>query len=187
MGNKKINVKPKKFGSNLLLRNNIKIKKYKKIHSPIKKATKKPNQKQNKSPANIYIHKKRCNPTNKNSNSSDYNSINQFIKKDVSKNFKSTKKMKVSHVDINYVNMNDQEKNSLDYRRAKEYDKRTYFQFYWSLLKKKHLIFFTFVPANDYNLSSIKISLFLHTFSLSFTICGFFMNDETMHKIYEDY
>ena len=191
MGNKKINVKPKKFGSNLLLRNNIKIKKYKKIHSPIKKATKKPtkkpNQKQNKSPANIYIHKKRCNPTNKNSNSSDYNSINQFIKKDVSKNFKSTKKMKVSHIDINYVNMNDQEKNSLDYRRAKEYDKRTYFQFYWSLLKKKHLILFSFVPANDYNLSSIKISLFLHTFSLSFTICGFFMNDETMHKIYEDY
>ena len=65
------------------------------------------------------------------------------------------------------------------------YDKRTYFQYYWSLLKKKQLILFTFLPANDYNLFTLKISLFLISFSLYFTINGFFFSDETMHKIHE--
>ena len=65
-------------------------------------------------------------------------------------------------------------------------DKRTYFQYYYSLLKKNHLILFTFLPIEDYNLITIKITLFLTSFSLSFTINGFFFNDETMQKINED-
>ena len=82
--------------------------------------------------------------------------------------------------------MNDQELNTLEYEIAILIDKRTYFQYYWSLLKKKHLIFFTFLPSNDYNLMTIKICLFLLSFSLYFTINGFFFSDETMHKIHED-
>ena len=82
--------------------------------------------------------------------------------------------------------LNDQELNSLDYKKAMIYDKRTYFQYYWSLLKKKHMIFFAFVPVNDYNLQYLKISLLLLSFSLSFNINGFFFSDKTMHKIYED-
>ena len=82
--------------------------------------------------------------------------------------------------------MNDQELNTLEYEIAILIDKRTYFQYYWSLLKKKHLIFFTFLPTNDYNLMTIKICLFLLSFSLYFTINGFFFSDETMHKIHED-
>ena len=54
------------------------------------------------------------------------------------------------------------------------------------IIKKKQLILFTFLPANDYNLSTLKICLFLISFSLYFTINGFFFNDDTMHKIYED-
>ena len=53
-------------------------------------------------------------------------------------------------------------------------------------MKKKQLILFTFTLANDYNLLSLKISLFLLSFSLYFTINGFFFSDDTMHKIYED-
>ena len=87
---------------------------------------------------------------------------------------------------INYDNMNDQELNSLDYNIAVCIDKRTYFQYYWSLLKKKHLILFTFIPANDYNLFSLKIALFLLSFSLYLTINGFFFTDSTMNKITED-
>ena len=64
--------------------------------------------------------------------------------------------------------------------------KRVYFQFYWSLLKKKQLLLFTFTPTNDYSLTTIKISLFLVSFSLYFTINGFFFSDETMYKVYED-
>ena len=85
-----------------------------------------------------------------------------------------------------YENFNIQELNTLEYEMAIIYDKRTYFQYYWSLLKKKHLILFTFLPENDYNLSSLKISLFLLSFSLYFTINGFFFSDDTMHKINEN-
>ena len=88
--------------------------------------------------------------------------------------------------DNNYKNLNDQEMNSLNYEKAIMYDKRTYCQYYWSLLKKKQLILFTFLPANDYNLVSIKIALFITSFSLYFTINGFFFSDDTMHKIYID-
>ena len=59
-------------------------------------------------------------------------------------------------------------------------------QYYCSLLKKKQIIIFTFLPTNDYNIITIKIALFLISFSLYFTINGFFFSDETMHKIYKD-
>ena len=53
-------------------------------------------------------------------------------------------------------------------------------------IKKKQLILFTFLPQNDYNLFSLKLALFLLSFSLYFTINGFFFSDETMHKIHEN-
>ena len=85
-----------------------------------------------------------------------------------------------------YFNMNDQELNTLEYEKALIYDKRSYLQYYWSLLKKKHLILFTFYPQNDYNLITLKISLFLLGFSLYFTINAFFFSDDSMHKVYVD-
>ena len=85
-----------------------------------------------------------------------------------------------------YKNLNDYELNILEYEIALVIDKRTYLQYYLSLLKKKQLILFTFFPANDYNLISIKICLFLLSFSLYLTINGFFFSDDTMHKIYID-
>ena len=105
---------------------------------------------------------------------------------------KNSKRINPNKLSINKVknitqeNLNDQELNTLEYDKAILYDKRTYIQYYWSLLKKKQLIFFTFLPANDYNIYSVKISLFLLSFALFFTINGFFFSDETMHKIYED-
>jgi hypothetical protein len=74
----------------------------------------------------------------------------------------------------------------LEYKKALEIDKRTYFQYYFSLLKKKQLILFAFYPNNDYNLVPLKISLLLLAFSLDLTMNSFFFSDETMHEIYED-
>jgi len=51
-------------------------------------------------------------------------------------------------------------------------------------LKIKHLILFTFFLSDDYNLLTIKISLFLLAFALYFSINGFFFTDQTMHNIY---
>ena len=120
--------------------------------------------------------------------------INNKIKINKKRNKRKTIKMNSKHSSLNYdiekndyyKNLNDYELNILEYEIALNIDKRTYLQYYWSLLKKKQLILFTFFPANDYNLISIKIYLFLLSFSLYLTINGFFFSDETMHKIYVD-
>ena len=65
---------------------------------------------------------------------------------------------------------NDYEINSLTYEKALKIDKRTYFEYYISLLKMKHPLIFTFYTRNDYNSYIIKICLFLFSFSLSITI-----------------
>ena len=83
--------------------------------------------------------------------------------------------------------INDEEMNSLDYEIALVIDKRTYFQYYFSLLKKKQLLLFAFYPNEDYNLAAVKISLLILSFSLYFTVNGFFFSDTTMNKINEDH
>ena len=81
---------------------------------------------------------------------------------------------------------NESELNCLPYEKAKKLDKRTYCQFYFSLLKVKHLLLFSFVNTNDYNIRIIKIDLFFINFIINFTINALFFNDKTMHQIYED-
>ena len=74
----------------------------------------------------------------------------------------------------------------MEYEKAKIIYKRNFSQYYLSLLKKKHLLLFSFIPMNDYNLKYIKICLFLYIFSLYFAINTLFFTDATMHKIYQD-
>ena len=81
---------------------------------------------------------------------------------------------------------NDYEINSLSYQDALKYDNRTYFQYYLSLLRTKHLLILTFYTYDDYNSRIIKIILFLFSFSLYYTVNALFFTDSTMHKIYED-
>ena len=82
--------------------------------------------------------------------------------------------------------MNDYEINNLKYKEAIKIDKRSILNYYISLLKRKHIILFSFIPMIDYNLVSIKISLFWLSFSTFFAINGFFFNDDTMHTIYKE-
>ena len=84
------------------------------------------------------------------------------------------------------INFNDYEFNSLEYEEALKYDKRTYFKYYLSLLRMKHILIFTFFICNDYNSSIIKICFFLFSFSLYITINSLFFTESTIHKIYED-
>jgi hypothetical protein len=106
---------------------------------------------------------------------------------DNSKNNKKKKSFdKKQKLKEEFNNLNTAELNNLEYEKAIILDKRTYLQYYFSLLKKKHLILFTFLPTNDYNVMSLKIALFLVSFSLYLNINGFFFNDRTMRKIYED-
>ncbi len=81
---------------------------------------------------------------------------------------------------------NDTEINSLLYNEALIYDKRSYFKYYLSLIRTKHMFFFAFYPNNDYNSQIIKISLFLFSFTLYYTINSLFFTDKTIHEIYEN-
>ena len=86
----------------------------------------------------------------------------------------------------NITFINDYEINNLKYEDALLYDKRNYFQYYFSLLKMKHILIFTFYTKNDYNSREIKIILFLFTFSLNYTINTLFFNESEIHQIYEE-
>ena len=86
---------------------------------------------------------------------------------------------------INIIKYNDNELNRLPYEKAFIIDKRKYFDYYFSLLKAKHIILFTFFNNDDYNSKIIKIFLFLFTFALFLIMNALFSNDSTMHKIYE--
>ena len=204
----KINIKPKSKEKKFLKTN-------KKIHSPIKKKinkrliAKKEKIKSNnsKSKSNdayktnlsslskLYRSKKNINiniiPINSIINNNRIKKTNGRRKnKNKNKSPKiniqnNKKKNNYSNSQI-FINLNDQEKNTLSYEKALIYDKRTYFQYYCSLLRKKQLILFTFLPANDYNLITIKITLFLLSFSLYFSINGLFFSDDSMHKVFKN-
>ena len=85
---------------------------------------------------------------------------------------------------INYQTLNIQELNNLEYKIALIVDKRTYFQYYCALIRKKQLIIFAFIPIEDYNLVSLKIALFLLSFSLYLCVNALFFNDSTMHDLF---
>ena len=80
----------------------------------------------------------------------------------------------------------DEEINEFSYNLAIKLDKRNYCQYYISLLKTKHSLFFALCNNNDYNSRIIKIDLFLIGFTIDYTVNALFFNDDTMHKIYQN-
>ena len=97
------------------------------------------------------------------------------------------RKRKSKTINVNSGSKNNfiRELNSLPYEKALIYDKRTYVQYYISLLKIKHSFIFSFYCNDkDYNSQIIKIFLFFFFFAVHFTINALFFNDDTMHTIY---
>ena len=111
------------------------------------------------------------NPFNSlNTKVNDNNNINSIINTD-------SKNKKIEYTDV--------ELNSLDYKCALQYDRRTYCQYYISLLRKKHPITFAFCPIKDYNSLIIKSSLFSLSFAIYYAINFVLFNEEDIHKLYE--
>ena len=111
------------------------------------------------------------------------NNNQKIIKKEKNVNISNEKTLKI---DLSLMKYNEYEINTLPYDEAIKIDKRTYIQFYFSLLKTKHLIIFSFCPSKDYNSRIIKIYLFFFSFAIYFSVNTLFFSDKTMHKIYED-
>ena len=76
------------------------------------------------------------------------------------------------------------EKNLLSYNLAIQNDKRTYGNYYISLLKIKNNFLFSFFHNKDYNSKIIKIDIFFINFSIYYAVNCLFFDDDTMHKIY---
>ena len=116
----------------------------------------------------------------------EYNNIKYQIDKDSNisdkKSKMSDRESKIS--DKEKKDLTDYELNELEYVVALELDNRNFLNIYWYLLKREHIILFTFFNWNDFNLFSIKLSkLFLSICSdMAFNV--FFFSDESMHDIY---
>ena len=80
----------------------------------------------------------------------------------------------------------DNEINNMNYKDAINKDKRSFLQYYISLLRTKHILIFSFYTKNDYNSRLIKIILFIFSCALLYSVNSLFFQDSTMHKIYED-
>ena len=83
-----------------------------------------------------------------------------------------------------YKSYNDYELNIISFHEALEIDKRTFLQFYFSLIKLKHLLTFTFNNKKDYNPYIIKICLFFFTPAFLIFTNALFFNDSAMHEMY---
>ena len=129
--------------------------------------------------------------TIKNKNYSiDIIQTNSNIKQNISKDLDINSK--------NIINSNDKlnakmaseynifELNDLEHSEALKKDKRNFLEYYISIIKKKHILFFTFCKKDDYNSRIIKIFLFFYSFVIYFFVNTLFFNDSTMHKIYLD-
>ena len=86
---------------------------------------------------------------------------------------------------LSILDFNDFELNTMDYKDALEIDKRTYFQYYKSLIKTKHPIIFSFCLRKDFNVFIIKICLFFFYFALYYAFNTLFFDLTVIHNIYK--
>ena len=102
-----------------------------------------------------------------------------------SKKFRKLRKNKSRFVKVEPTKLNYSEMNSLKFKDALIKDKRTYLEYYISLIILNHLLLFIFYNK-DYNSKTIKASILIFNLSAYIAINSLFFSDSTMHKIYSD-
>ena len=83
--------------------------------------------------------------------------------------------------------LDDYQLNNLEFDLAQTLDKRNFLEIYWSLLKREHLIIFTFITRDDHNIMFVKYSRFIFLLCTDMAMNVFFFSDDTMHKMFLDY
>ena len=107
--------------------------------------------------------------------------VGKFEKNEKIDNNLDTEKKKES------IKFDPYELNNMEYDEAICYDQRTFLQIYWDLLSREHIIIFTFIICNDYNIAYIKYARFIFLFATDMAMNVFFFSDESMHKIFLNY
>ena len=85
-----------------------------------------------------------------------------------------------------FVFENDYEINMISFETALKCDKRTFGDYYCSLIKNKQLILYSFCDYNSYNSSIVKKIIFFLSFIYHYGINAFFFIDSILHQIYLD-
>ena len=152
---------------------------------PKKKLSIYKNSKSNLKSKNIFENKKNLYNISSQGKNNFLNSYSnrEFIDKNIEKKEFELNKDKQSKK----VDFDNYELNNLEYDSAKKFDKRNCFQIYWSLLKREHLVIFTFITNDDHNITFVKYSRFFFLLSTDMAMNVFFFADETMHKMFLDY
>ena len=123
-----------------------------------------------------------------NNNISNINNLSQINFKNSSsfdnlgEKYKHLSQNEINNIAITIKKLNDTEKNNLSYKEDIKIDKRVFSEYYVSLIRTKHILFFSFLPNIDYNSRMLKIFIFFFKFSTEFVINALFFDDETMHK-----
>ena len=94
---------------------------------------------------------------------------------------KNSKNQKLSEMKINISELNN-----MPFKEALNRDKRTFLEFYFSLIQLDHLFFYIF-NSDDFNSQIIKLSIFSFNITSDIATNALFYNDSTMHKIYVDH
>ena len=81
---------------------------------------------------------------------------------------------------------NDDEINEFPFDLALQKDRRSYCRYYFSLIRTKHNLIFSFCYNRDYNSIIVKIDLFFLIFASNYAVNALFYNDDTMLNIYEN-
>ncbi len=116
-------------------------------------------------------------------------------KKKKDKKKKKKKKGKIKIEDVNekdeisskisqIFELNDNEKNELDYEKALKIDNRNFYQYYCFMLQLNNILINTFFRGKDYNLFSVKFSLLLMAFPINLTFNAFFFTNKQIQYIY---
>ena len=108
---------------------------------------------------------------------------------------KAVNKGKINNQIFNVMNIDQKQKdiidnyelNNLEYELALKLDKRNFLEIYWSLLKREHIVIFTFITKDDHNIVFIKYARFVFLLCTDMAMNVFFFSDETMHKMFLDY
>ena len=118
-----------------------------------------------------------------NNNASNLNNPSQINFKNLSgEKYKNLSQKQIKNIAIKINKLSETEKNNLSYKEAIKKDKRAFSIYYISLIRTKHILFFSFLPNIDYNSRMLKIFIFFFKFSTDFVVNALFFDDETMHK-----
>ena len=138
---------------------------------------------------NIEIHSKRLSDnfsliSVKKNNLNQVSEINNEKENKTNNIFNSFYKLGVNREE---EKLDEFELNNLEYDKATVLDKRVFIDIYWSVLKREHIIIFTFFIRNDHNILYIKFARFIFLVCTDMALNVFFFADETMHKMFLDY